>query len=183
MGDDCMKKLVVIGLTALVTLFVMIGVAPSASAYPEQSCNVDVDAQVVDSGAQFTATGTTQQTTVDDGLGRASAEAASWQMTFDGEVRTGTAVTFQQTFTAPEVSETTKFPLTATAVMADNTSCTKTVDITVVPGGTTVIPPGEEELPNTGGPRLALLFAGLGLVLAGSVAIRQSRKGHDAPGS
>jgi LPXTG-motif cell wall-anchored protein len=176
-----MKKLVVIGLTALVTLFVTLGVAPSAYAYPELSCNVEVDAQVVDSGESFTATGTSQQVTVDNG--RSSADAADWTMTFNGDVRTGEAVTFTQTFTAPEVTETTKIPLTATAVMQDGTTtCSKTVDITVVPGGTTVLPP-EEELPNTGGPRLALLFAGLGLVLAGGVAIRQSRKGHDVPGS
>lgn len=179
MGDDCMKKLIVIGLTALATMFVAIGVAPSASAYPELSCNVEVDAQVVDSGDSFTATATSQQVVTDDGLGRSAADAVDWEMTFNGEVRTGTAVTFTQTFTAPEVTTTTKIPLTAKATMPDaTTTCEKTVDITVVPGGIDIEPP-EEELPNTGGPRLALLFAGLGLVIAGGVAIRQSRKGHD----
>lgn len=179
MGDKCMKKLIVIGLTALAAMFVAIAVAPSASAYPELSCNVEVDAQVVDSGETFSATGTSQQIVTDDGLGRSAADAVDWEMTFNGEVRTGQAVTFTQSFQAPEVTATTKFPLTATAVLADGeTTCTKTVDITVVPGGTTVVPPGEE-LPNTGGPRMALLFAGLGLVLAGGVAIRQSRKAHE----
>jgi len=183
MGDDCMKKLIVIGLTALATTFVAIGVAPSASAYPELSCNVEVDAQVVDSGDTFSATATSQAVIVDDGLGRSGADGVQWEMTFNGDVRNGEGDTFTQTFQAPEVSTTTKFPLTATATLADETTtCSKTVDITVVPGGTTVLPP-EEELPNTGGPRLALLFAGLGLVLAGGVAIRQSRKGHDVPGS
>ncbi len=179
MGDDSMKKLIVIGLTALATCFVAIGVAPSANAYPEVSCNVEVDAQVVDTGATFTATATSQQTTTDDGLGRSGADAPNWTMTFNGDVRAGQTEPFSQEFEAPEVTTTTKFSLVAKAVLADGeTTCSKTVDITVVPAGTTVAPPGDN-LPNTGGPRLALLLAGLGLVLAGGAAIRQSRKGHD----
>ncbi len=165
-----MKKLLMIGLTALVTLFVAIGVAPAASAYPELSCNVEVDAQVVDSGGTFTATGTAQQSSTDG-----SSSAADWEMTFDGDVRTGKAVKFTQKFKAPDVTKTTKVPLTATATLSDGqTTCSKTVDITVV-AGVAVSGPGGG-LPNTGGPRLALLFAGLGLLLAGGFAIRQSRK-------
>jgi hypothetical protein len=174
-GDEWMKKLIVIGVTTLAAMFAVLGVAPSAYAYPETTCNVDVNAQVVNSGESFTATGTSQQFTTP----RASAAAAvDWEMTFNGEVRTGHAVVFKQKFTAPEVTKKTKLPLTVTAIMADKTTtCTKTVDITILPGNTVIDHP---HLPNTGGPRLMLLFAGFGLVLAGGVAIRQSRKSHDA---
>lgn len=179
MGDDCMKKLIVIGLTALVAMFATIAAAPSASAYPEVSCTVEVDAQVVDSEASFTATASSQQTTVDDGLGRTGADSVDWTMTFNGETRTGSGSTFKQTFEAPAVTKTGKYPLTATAVQADGeTTCSKTVEITVVPGGTTVVPPGGG-LPNTGGPHLWLLVAGLALLALGGAAVRQSRKRHD----
>ena len=51
-----MKKLIVIGATALATLFAVLGVAPSAYAYPEGVCNLEVSAQVVNSGESITAT-------------------------------------------------------------------------------------------------------------------------------
>lgn len=174
-----MKKLIVIGLTALVTLFVTIGVAPSASAYPEGVCDLELSAQVVNAGDEITATCSYSIGETDARI--AAASDTTWVMTFNGETRTGTGATFTQTFQAPVVDEKTTFPLTSVG-SNDAGDCSRTVEVTVLPDGTTVLPPGEE-LPNTGGPRLALLFAGLGLVLAGGVAIRQSRKGHDVPGA
>jgi hypothetical protein len=175
-----MKKLVVLGLTTLVAMLGLVVLAPAAQAYPDLSCSVDLDAQTVNGGDSFTATGTSQQFSTPRLSGRAAADAVNWEMSFNGDVRTGTGETFTQTFQVPVVAKIKKIPLHAKAVMPGGTpSCEKTVDITILPGGTTVEPPGGG-LPNTGGPRLVLLLAGLGLVIAGGVAIRQSRKGHDA---
>ncbi|RNL62203.1 LPXTG cell wall anchor domain-containing protein [Nocardioides marmoriginsengisoli] len=179
-----MKKLILIGITTLAALFAMVGLSPSAQAYPETSCNVFVDSQIVKSGATFTATGESQQFTTPRLAARASAgDPVSWEMTFNGEVRTGKAEVFVQKFKAPVVKKKTTLPLTASAIMPDaKTTCTKTVDITILPGGTTVSPPGDH-LPNTGGPQLYLLIAGLVLVVAGGLAIRSSRKSHESRGA
>ena len=170
-----MKKLIVIGATALATLFVVLGVAPSAHAYPEGSCNLEVSAQTVNSGDSITATAT--YSVVDNAARKSALSDTTWVMTFNGETRTGSGETFTQTFVAPEVTEPTTFPLKATGT-GDAGSCTRTVNVTVLPTGTTVLPPGDD-LPNTGGPRLFLLIAGFALVVAGALAIRQSRKSHD----
>jgi LPXTG-motif cell wall-anchored protein len=171
-----MKKLIVIGVTALAAAFVTLGFAPSAEAYPETTCNVTVDSQVVHSGDTFEATGSSQQFTTP----RASAAApVSWTITFNDHVRHATGTSFSEKFKAPVVDVETILPLTATALMPDGTTtCTHTVNIKIIPDDISVSPPGH--LPNTGGPRLILLIAGLGLVLAGGFAIRQSRKDHTA---
>ena len=78
-------------------------------------------------------------------------------MTFNGETRTGTGETFTQTFKAPEVTKPTVFKLTSVGT-GDAGTCSRSVNITVLPSGTTVVPP-DDELPNTGGPRLILLIA------------------------
>jgi uncharacterized surface anchored protein len=170
-----MKKLIVIGATALATLFVVLGVAPSAQAYPEGSCNLEVSAQTVNSGETITATAT--YTVVDNAARVSALSDTEWVMTFNGDTRTGTGETFTQSFEAPEVTEPTTFPLKATGT-GDAGTCTRTVNVTVLPNGQTV-PPKGPHMPNTGGPRLILLIVGLGLVAAGAIAIRQSRKSHD----
>ena len=173
-----MKKLIVIGVTTLAAMFVALGVAPSAHAYPETSCNVTVNAQKAESGTILKVHATSQQITTDDGLGRAAADSVSWRAEFNGVVREANTDVFDTTFTLPKVSSETSFLLTVQAVMPDaSTTCEKSLNITVVPGGTTLVPP--EELPNTGGPRMILLVAGLGLVAMGGVAIRQSRRRHE----
>jgi len=177
MGDEHMKKLIVIGLTALAGVVASIGVAPAAHAYPEAVCTLVVSAQVVNSGDEITATCSLETT---DSAGRSAADSdTEWEMTFNGETRTGTGSSFTATFTAPEVSERTELTLLSVGVNGE-TTCQRTATITVLPAGDQVTPP-DDGLPGTGGPRLALLFAGVGLVLAGGVAIRQSRKGNDVP--
>ena len=167
-----MKKLIVIGATALATLFAVLGVAPAAQAYPEGVCNLEVSAQVVNSGESITATGT--YSVVDDGARASALSDTTWEMTFNGDTRNGTGETFTQTFKAPTVAEPTVYKLSAVAT-GDAGTCSRSVNVTVLPNGTTVKPPGDE-LPNTGGPRLILLIVGLGLVVAGAVSIRMSRK-------
>lgn len=182
-----MKKLLLIASALLLTSLGMAGFASSASAYPETSCDVSVSAQIVNAGDNFTATGTAQQTTTGNRSARAAAAAVTWTVTFNGEVRHATGSTFRMTFKAPSVTTKTTFPLTAKAVMPDATThCQRTVDITVEPGGI-VSPPGGCTglcLPNTGGPRLAILIAGVALLVGGAYAVRQSRaKSSSTPSS
>lgn len=177
-----MKKLIVIGATACAALFLALSVVPSAQAYPEQSCNVTVDTQKANAGATLRVTGTTQEFTTDDGSGRASAAGTKWRAKFNGVVKTGTADVFKTSFKFPSVTTETTFLLKVKAVLSDDTTCEKTLEITAMPSGTVVSPPGDG-LPNTGGPRLILLLAGLALVVAGGMAIRQSRKSDENSGT
>lgn len=174
-----MKKLIVIGVMTLAAMFVALGVAPSANAYPETSCNVTVDAQKVESGTKLKVHGESQLVVTDDGLGRAAAPGTTWTATFNGDTVTKTSDEFNTTFAVPEVSTETVLTLTVKAKMTGATdACEKSLNITVRPDGTLVNPP-DDQLPNTGGPRMILLIAGLGLVVAGGVAIQQSRKRHE----
>lgn len=181
-----MKKLVLIATALLLATLGMVGFASSASAYPETSCDVSVSAQIVNSGDHFTASGTSQQSTTGNRSARAAAASVTWTITFNGTVRHATGSSFSTTFTAPTVTTRTVFPLTAEAVMPDATThCQRTVDITVDPLGI-VSPPGCTGLclPNTGGPRLWILVAGIALLLGGAYAVRQSRaKGSSTPSS
>lgn len=176
-----MKNLLKVVLAVLVGTVASVGLAPSAQAYPEAVCNLEVEAQVVRSGVDVNATCTL--TTVDSAARAAAEPETNWVMTFNGETRTGTGPSFSASFPAPEVSERTELTLTVVGTRGDLT-CQRSATITVIPADGQVSPPGDDDgLPGTGGPRLALLFAGLGLVLAGGAAIRQSRKGHDVPGA
>ena len=167
-----MRKLIVIGATAIVTLLMVFGLAPSASAYPEGVCDLEVSAQVVNSGDTVTAT--CHYSVVDTSARKQAGEDIHWVMTFNGQTRTGTGETFTASFKAPEVSKPTSFTLKSTGTGPAGT-CSRSVEITVLPNGQTE-PPKGPHLPNTGGPRLILLIAGLGLVIVGAVSIRMSRK-------
>lgn len=176
-----MKKLIVIGATTLAALGVALGVAPSANAYPETSCNVTVDAQKVESGSKLTVDADSTLIVTDNP--RAAVAGTKWRAEFDGNVRTATADHFTTTFPVPKVTAKTVLVLTVQAIMPDaTTTCEKTLNITVLPGGTDVVPP-DHHLPNTGGPRLALLVAGIGLVLVGGVAIQQARRRAEGAGA
>jgi len=174
-----MKKLIVIGVTTLAALFVAFGFAPSANAYPQTSCKVSINAQKVLGGSKLEVRGEAEKVVTDDGLGRAGATTNSWRAEFDGDVKTVDADVLDVTFDVPEVDETTVLTLNVRAVMPGvSEACDQSLNITVQPGDTVIEPPGN--LPNTGGPRLSLLIGGLGLVAAGGVAIRQSRRHHEA---
>lgn len=164
-----MKKVLLASAAALVAVLATLGFAPAASAYPELTCNVTVDSQVVYEGEQFTATGTVEE--------QSDGADIHWVMTFNGETRTGTGTVFAQTFTAPDVSATAKFALTA-KVTSPSGTCQHSVDITVLPTGAVVEPPGGSEggLPNTGGPRLIFLIAGVALLVGGTGAVASARR-------
>lgn len=163
-----MKKALLVAAALFAALFASVATAPTASAYPETTCNLTVDPQTVTEGESFTATGTAAVT------GGTGDEVISWVMTFNGDTRTGNGAVFVQTFTAPDVDKTTKLKLTAKATTPAGT-CQHSVDITVQPTGTIVEPPGGG-LPNTGGPRLAFLVFGAALLLAGATAVGYARR-------
>lgn len=170
-----MKKLIVIGATALAAWFLAIGYAPSAHAYPQTSCKVTLNAQKVLSGSKLHVTAEAQKVVTDDGLGKAAAAPNQWHAEFNGETRDVSSEALDVTFDVPEVAETTTYQLVVQTTMPGvSDPCSQTLDIVVEPGSTVVEPPGG--LPNTGGPHLSLLIGGLGLVVAGGVAIRQSRR-------
>jgi hypothetical protein len=171
-----MKKVLLIAAAMFLALAATVGLAPTASAYPELTCNLTVEPQVLNEGETFTATATAAEV---ESSARAAAEGddIAWEMTFNGETRTGTGAVFVQKFKAPNVDDTTKLTLTAKSTSTAGT-CPHQVTITVLPDGTTVSPPDDGGLPNTGGPRLLILLAGLGLLAAGVVAVRKSRSNN-----
>ena len=170
-----MKKLIVIGATALATLFMLFGFAPAAQAYPEGVCDLEVSAQVVNSGETVSAT--SHYSVVDSSARKQAGDDVHWVLTFNGDSRTGTGETFTASFTAPDVTKPSSFKLTSTGTGPAGT-CSRSVNVTVLPNGSVSPPGGGGGLPNTGGPALWLLIAGLGLVGGGAVAIRMSRKEH-----
>ncbi|MCX6394882.1 MAG: LPXTG cell wall anchor domain-containing protein [Propionibacteriales bacterium] len=171
-----MKKLIVIGVTTLAALFVAFGFAPSANAYPQTSCKVTINAQKVFGGTKLKVSAEAQKVVTDDGLGRAAVDTTSWIAEFNGVTKTAQSDSFAATFNVPEVDAETVLTLRVQAMMAGVTpACEQSLNITVLPGSAVVTPPGGT-LPNTGGPHLSLLIGGLGLVAAGSIAIRQSRR-------
>jgi hypothetical protein len=178
--ETVMKKLVVIGVMALVAVFVALGTASSASAYPETTCNVTVNAQKVFAGTKLKVTAESDAVTTNSP--RASVAGTKWRAEFDGTVHSGTADTFHTTFNVPQVDSKTTILLTVNAVRPDATTCDESLNITVLPNGTQVSPPegGGGGLPNTGGPRMIFLIAGIVLVIAGSLAVAESRRRHDA---
>lgn len=176
-----MKKLIVMGAITLAAMAVALGAAPTASAYPETSCNVTVNAQKVHAGSQLRVTGTSQETT--SSSPRLAAASVHWRATFNGVTKTANATVFHATFAVPSEKVQTQILLTVRAVQPDATDCQKSLNITVLPSGLSVSPPGDH-LPNTGGPRLIFLIAGIVLVLGGAGAVWQSRRrshgGHSA---
>lgn len=177
-----MKRVLLMAAALFAASLTLVGFAPSASAYPEQTCDVVVSGQVVVSGDDFTASASAEAGTTEADPRAAAEGEYTWVMTFNDETRSGTGAVFTQTFTAPEVTEATRFPLTARVVMPDAaTTCERSVDITVNPGDSVITPPGGGggELPNTGGPRAIFLYAGLVMVAGGAVAVRQSRRSAD----
>ncbi|HEX4189415.1 MAG TPA: LPXTG cell wall anchor domain-containing protein [Marmoricola sp.] len=174
-----MKKLVVIGVSALVAFIAAIGLAQSASAYPETTCSVTVNAQKILSGSELKVTGSAQQFTTPRHSARLAATTVHWKATFNNVIHQADVNNFSTTFKVPAVTAKKVYPLVVQALMPDaTTTCQRTLDITVEPSGTHVTPPTGPTLPNTGGPRLALLIAGFALVLAGGGAIYTSRKRH-----
>lgn len=168
-----MKKLTSLGLTALaalVAVLAVLGLQPSAQAYPEVQTNLTVDRQVLYGGEAFTVTATSENA------------SCTWSLEWDGQVReSGETFGFVTTYTAPEVSEVMKLPLNGTCYHAAPGSrgaatWERSIMITVRPPTTAVSPPGASDLPNAGGPNLLFLAGGVALLIAGASAVIVARR-------
>ena len=168
-----MKKLTslgVVALTALLAVLAVLGFQPSAQAYPDVQINLTVNRQVLYGGETFTATASSQNAT------------CSWTLEWHGDVRKkADTYKFVTTYTAPEVTKTTKIPLHGTCAYTAPTArgtatWERTIMITVLPPSSAVSPPGSSDLPNTGGPNLLFLAGGLALLLAGATAVTVARR-------
>ena len=168
-----MKKLAVLCIAALGAALLVLGTAPAASAYPELTCDVTVDHQVVDPGDSFTATGTAAG--VDSANQTVASSAFGWTFSWNGVTKHRTGAVASATFTAPEVTRSRTIRLTARSTSPAGT-CVRHLDITVV--GAIVSGPtsGGGGLPSTGGPQFWLLVAGLVLLLGGGGAVVVSRR-------
>jgi len=169
-----MNKLGMAIVIALMGVLATVGLAPAALAYPEAQQNLTVDRQSLYGGESFTAFAT-------------SNVSCDWTLEWNGETRTQTSEDFTTSFEAPVVTEVTEIALNgscaydsleeprAAAKAAAVATFEKTIIITVLPQGNAVSPPGDDDLPNTGGPNLWILIAGLASVLAGVVVIRSAK--------
>jgi LPXTG-motif cell wall-anchored protein len=169
-----MKKLAAICAAVLGATLLVLGTAPSASAYPDLSCNLEVDRQVLAPGQQFTATGTAKIT--DDQASptaRAAADAdAQWTYKWNGVTKHRTGLVTHATFTAPDVTKTRVIPLSGRVETSLGT-CVHHIDITVI---APEVSPPHGGLPGTGGPVFWLLVAGLVLLLGGGGAVLAGRR-------
>lgn len=167
-------------MVATLGLLALVGLAPAAQAYPDVNFNLTVNRQVIYGGETFTATATSNVT-------------CDWTLVWNGQdsdtTRTHTSSLFVTTYTADEVSKVTKIPLQGTCEYTVPTARTaaharstaratwhKTIMITVLPRGSALPPTTGGTLPNTGGPSLWLLVAGLGLTGIGVTAVARSRR-------
>ncbi|MGO4257176.1 LPXTG cell wall anchor domain-containing protein [Marmoricola sp. RAF53] len=171
-----MKKFASAFAVALLALLATVGLAPSASAYPDVTIDLSVNRQTLYGGEQFTATAT-------------SDVACTWNLEWNGVTRGSAATTlFRTTFTAPDVTRVTKIPLHGTCSYAAPTAranaraaaagatWSRTIVITVLPPASAVATPGGADLPNTGGPSFWFLAAGVALLITGAGAVVVARR-------
>jgi len=170
-----MKKLSSISalaFAALIAALALLGFSSPAQAYPDLRIDLRVDRSVLYGGESFTATASSQGTT------------CSWTLEWHGVSRQGSSSTgsdFVTAYTAPKVHKVTKIPLHGTCVYSapstrGTATWSNTIMITVLPASTAVSPPGDSDLPNTGGPNLLFLLGGVGLLLAGATAVTVARR-------
>lgn len=169
-----MKKLAMLCSAVLGAALLVLGTAPGASAYPELTCQVSVDRQVIAPGDTFTVTGQAQG--VDSKNHALPSSAFSWTFEWNGvtKYRTGALVT--ASFQAPQVTRAKTITLTARNSSPAG-DCVRHVNVEVRPALVAAPSSGNTSgMPNTGGPKLWLLVAGLVLVLGGGGAVAASRK-------
>jgi LPXTG-motif cell wall-anchored protein len=184
-AGDLMKKLAVLCIAALGAAMLAMGFAPAAYAYPETTCVVDVAPQVLKPGEPITVNASVTAA-VDAQNQPVPADKINWTFVFNGETKTRVGKDVQVTFTAPQVTKTTDFSLSAKASSPAG-DCVHTFNITVVapavagphsPGGGGHHP--SSGLPSTGGPAFWALVAGLVLLLGGGSFVVASRRRGDA---
>ena len=176
-----MKKLSILCIAALGAALLVLGTTPAASAYPDLTCHVDVDRQVLHPGESFTVRG--EASAIDDQGNVVDPADIQWTFRWNGVTEKRTGFVVQASFTAPAVAHTRTIRLTARADTPQG-PCVHHFDIKVL--GPEVSPPtaggggsdggGGGGLPSTGGPAFWLLVAGLALLLGGGGTVAVARK-------
>ena len=171
-----MKKIAALCIAALGAALLVVGTAPSASAYPELTCDVEVDRQVLSPGDSFTVTGDAR--VIDENT--ESTDDITWTFTWNGVTKKRTGGMVKASFKAPEVSSTRTIRLTARADTPLG-PCVHNFDIDVVVASVAGPGPDGDDglLPNTGGPAFWLLVAALLMLLGGGFMVVRKRSGSD----
>ena len=187
-----MQKVIFAVVVACAALVATFSLTSSAQAYPDVQISLTSDHQVVYAGDSFTATAV------------ANVEC-DWDLQWNDISRAADGTGFEAEFTAPDVDEVTKIPLSgrcaytnpasgragaalATRASVASSTWKRDLTITVLPREANTSGPSENgaSLANTGGPDRAVLVGGVVLLLAGaSVAMvarrRAERAEYDLP--
>jgi len=168
-----MKKIAAACIAALGAALLVLGTAPSASAYPDLSCDLSVNRQTVEPGQTFTATGTAAG--VDSSNQVIPASDIQWTLRWNGVTKHRTGAVVSATFTAPKSAAGRTITLTGRVTTPDGT-CVRHIDIAVVSSAVAGPTGGGGLLPGTGGPAFWLLVAALVLLLGGGGAVLAARR-------
>lgn len=168
-------------------LLLVLGTSTAASAdYEVPTIDLTVSPTVLIGGEPVSGTATSNQD-------------CAWTVTYSGSTfstnpATGSGTSIDFTYVTDVVDSTTSETITAICEYDDGMvlrasatqSLSRSADITLLPTGDTLPPgdgdggggPGGFTLPNTGGPQLWLLLAGITLLIGGSGAVARSRRAH-----
>ncbi|GAC1382979.1 MAG: hypothetical protein NVSMB48_15020 [Marmoricola sp.] len=167
-----MKKYAATLAAALMVLLGLTALAPSAEAYPTPVLTLKLSVQSVISGHTFNA------------VAKASVNCDTLTVSWSGQSATAPGSTLTHTFRAPIVTVPTVITAVAVcryssttgtagaAIAATEQSLTAKANITVLP----LTSAGSGHLPNTGGPSIGWLIAGIAALLAGAVAMFAGRR-------
>jgi hypothetical protein len=168
-----MNKLTSLGAFAFAAVLAglaIMGFSTPAQAYPEVQIFLEVDRQQLYGGEKFTATASSEGAT------------CTWTLEWNGDARESDATfEFATTYTAPDVTEITRIPLSGTCVYTAPSArgaatWQRTIMITVLPPSSAVAPPVGSNLPNAGGPDRIILAGGAVLLMAGASAVFVARR-------
>lgn len=161
--STALRVVTVLSMLAAVVLGGLALQAP-AQAYPFTTCGVTVTPSSlhVTSGQRLTLTGT-------------SSVSTKWTVTFNGVVHYYTGTTFTATYRAPTVTRRTVIGLTITCTNSSG-SLTLRYRIVIDPFATGA----GGHLPNTGGPSIWWLIAGLMAALSGAFLALRNRRAPQA---
>lgn len=168
-----MKKFAATLAAALMVLLGLAALAPSAQAYPTPILTLKLSVQRVVSGHTFNAVAT------------ASVTCDTLTVSWDGQSATAPGSRVKHTFRAPIVTVPTVITAVAVchyssttgtggaAISVTEQTLTARANVTVLPLSNSA---GNGHLPNTGGPSIGWLIAGIAALLAGAGAMLAGRR-------
>jgi LPXTG-motif cell wall-anchored protein len=187
LGGLLVLKLKLAGAAAAAVLVGLVTISGAQAAYEDPPISVNISDSTPTEGTTFTVTAS-------------STADCAWTASFNGSVEEDNGNALSATFTSPQVSKRTEFPLVVrcryddtapVSAPVDTTSnrvtpaaiqtATRTVTITVLPTGDDGTADDSGALPDTGGSSAKLLWAGGALVIGGvAVTIAARRRGNRA---